>query len=406
MLATGRRIIIGTCAVMAGILGAVASANATPRAALAVVEVMSPGNPEHVDVRDGSFSAEIAIGGTSTTPADQSKLQNLKLGDELAVAVQKAFVAKGLTAYVTGTDPHPWPTASLQLSIDDTRYESRVEGKIGPNLLIRFRLYDGTTRDKLASDTYMYDMYAKTIGRNIIRPPEEFGFEKPEDLQAHPEVMLAAMRKGIDLIATQIVAQGATYVLALKKNHPTLYADVAGAFAVERAEAFAHTPPGTFEHLRTVEKGHGRLEIRQHWVLRDPALLAYLNPTDAWTDLASLGLIERQRHVGGATTTECHYYLLSAPLSAAAFATAARSHWGIENQVHWVLDVTFDEDTCRVRSGHAARNFAVVRHLALNLLRQNTRKGSIATKRFTAALDDTYLATILAGVAQIPQPVT
>ena len=240
--------------------------------------------------------------------------------------------------------------------------------------------------------------------------------EKSNEITAIPALLrvldLAGATVTIDAmgcqtaIATQIVAQGATYVLALKKNHPTLYADVAGAFAVERGEAFAHTPPGTFEHLRTVEKGHGRLEIRQHWVLRDPALLAYLNPTDAWTDLASLGLIERQRHVGGATTTECHYYLLSAPLSAAAFAAAARSHWGIENQVHWVLDVTFDEDACRVRSGHAARNFAVVRHLALNLLRQNTRTGSIATKRFTAALDDTYLATILAGVAQIPQPVT
>lgn len=205
MLSTGRQMIIAACTMTVGVLGTVMPASATPRAALAVVEVMAPGNPDHVAVRDGSFSTEIAIGGTSTAPADQAKLQNLKLGDELAVAVQKALVAKGLTAYVTGTDPHPWPTSSLQLSIDDTRYERRVEGKIGPNLLIRFRLYDGTTRDKLASDTYMYDMYAKTIGRNIIRPSDEYGFEKPEDLKAHPEVMLSAMRRGIDLIAAQIV---------------------------------------------------------------------------------------------------------------------------------------------------------------------------------------------------------
>lgn len=196
-------------------------------------------------------------------------------------------------------------------------------------------------------------------------------------------------------------------MLALKKNHPKLYADVAGAFAVERAAAFANTPPGTCEYLRTVEKGHGRLELRQHWVLRDPALLAYLNPTGTWTNLAAIGLIERQRRLGGTTTTECHYYLLSAPLAATAFAAAARDHWGIENRVHWVLDVAFHEDACRVRTGHAARNLAVARHLALNLLRQDTtRKGSLVTKRLTAALDDTYLTTILAGVAHPPQPVS
>jgi len=207
-------------------------------------------------------------------------------------------------------------------------------------------------------------------------------------------------------IASQIVTQGADYVLALKKNHPTLYADVAGAFAVERAEAFANTPAGTFAYLRTVEKDHGRLEIRQHWLLRDPALLAYRNPTNAWANLASIGLIERQRQIGGTRTSECHYYLLSTALSAAAFAAAARSHWGIENRVHWVLDVAFHEDACRVRIGHAARNLAVVRHLALHLLRQNARKGSLATKRFTAALDDTYLTTILAGVPAPPRLVS
>ncbi|MEQ1753303.1 MAG: hypothetical protein ABL973_04140 [Micropepsaceae bacterium] len=202
--------IVGAFVVMAAALGAAAPSYATPRAALAVVEVLAPGNPEQVEVRDGTFSTEIAIGGAATTPADQAKLQNLKLGDELAVAVQKALIAKGLSAYVTGTDPHPWPTSSLQLSIDDTRYERRLEGKIGPNLLIRFRLYDATSRDKLASDTYTYDMYAKTIGRTILRPPEEFGFDKPEDLTAHPEVVLAAMRRGLDMIAAQI----ATDILA------------------------------------------------------------------------------------------------------------------------------------------------------------------------------------------------
>lgn len=206
-------------------------------------------------------------------------------------------------------------------------------------------------------------------------------------------------------IATQIVGQGADYILALKKNHPTLHDEVAFTFAQERKEGFASTPAGAWEYFKTVEKDHGRLETRQHWVLHDPDVIAHLDPKRAWSQLQAIGLVVRQRQIGAQRTTEEHYYLLSAPLTAQAFAAAIRSHWGIENRVHWLLDVAFHEDACRVHTGHAARNFAVVRHLALNLLRQNaTRKGSIATKRFTAALDDTYLATILTGLASHHTP--
>ena len=128
-------------------------------------------------------------------------------------------------------------------------------------------------------------------------------------------------------------------------------------------------PPGTYDYRKTVEKGHGRLEIRQHWTLHDPAILAHLDPTGAWAHLRAIGLVERQRRVGERVTVECHHYLLSAPLSAQAFADAVRSHWGIENRVHWVLDVAFGEVAGGARVGHAARNLAVIRHLALNLLR-------------------------------------
>jgi predicted transposase YbfD/YdcC len=201
-------------------------------------------------------------------------------------------------------------------------------------------------------------------------------------------------------IAAQIVGQGADYVLALKDNHPTLHEEVRATFAQERRDGFALAPPGTHDHLQTVEKDHGRLEIRRHWTCHDPEVIAHLDPTGAWAHLRAIGLVERERHVGDRVTVERHHYLLSAPLSAAAFAAAVRSHWGIENRVHWVLDVTFGEDACRARAGHAARNLAVVRHLALNLLRQDaTRTGSIPTKRFAAALDDAYLTTILAGLA-------
>jgi len=229
--------------------------------------------------------------------------------------------------------------------------------------------------------------------------------EKSNEITAIPALLrvldLAGATVTIDAlgcqtaIAARIVAHGADYILALKKNHPTLHEEVEATFTRERKEAFADTPPGTWDYCKAVGKDHGRLETRQHWVLRDPGLLAYLNPTGAWANLHAIALVERQRQVGDhPPTCERHYYLLSAPLSAQAFAAGVRSHWGIENRVHWLLDVTFSEDACRVRAGHAARNFAVIRHLALNLLPQDaTRTGSLAKKRFTAARDDTYLST-------------
>lgn len=178
---------------------------ATPKAAIAVVEVLSAANPEQLALRDASSSSEIAL-----AKAQGSGLETVKLGDELSLAVKDALKAKGIVAYVAGDQNHPWPTSSLQLSIDETRYERRLEGKIGPNLQVRFRLYDSNSRDRLVGDTYVYDMYAKTIGRSIVRPPAEFGFEKYEELKSHHDIMLAALRKGVDMIADQI----ATDILA------------------------------------------------------------------------------------------------------------------------------------------------------------------------------------------------
>jgi len=202
-------------------------------------------------------------------------------------------------------------------------------------------------------------------------------------------------------IAAQLVAQQADYVLALKDNHPTLHQEVADAFAAARASAFADYAPADHDHWATVEKDHGRLEKRRYWTIRDPALIAYLNQGNAWAGLRAVGLVERERRVGATVTVEVRHYLLSGPGDAAAFGHAVRSHWGIENRVHWVLDVAFREDESRVRVGDGAANLAVLRHFALNLLRQErTAKGSIATKRFRAALDEAYLLTVLAGLHQ------
>ncbi len=208
-------------------------------------------------------------------------------------------------------------------------------------------------------------------------------------------------------IAAQIVEQGGDYVLALKDNQPTLHQEVQHTFAQARADDFAVYAPTDYDYARTVDSDHGRLEIRRHWTLYDPELLAHLDPEGRWAQLRGIGLVEAERQVGATVTVEQRYYLLSAPLRAAAFGQAVRSHWGIENRVHWVLDVSFHEDACRVRTDHGPQNLAVLRHLALNLLRrERTRKGSIATKRFTAALDETYLARVLAGVADFQPSVT
>ncbi len=205
-------------------------------------------------------------------------------------------------------------------------------------------------------------------------------------------------------IAAQVVGQGADYALALKGNHPTLHAEVAAAFAAARATGFADYAPADHDRCETVEKDHGRRETRRYWTIRDPALIAYLNQGGAWAGLGAIGLVESVRRVGETVTTEARHYLLSGAGEAAAFAHAVRSHWGIENRVHWVLDVTFREDASRVRAGDGAENLAVLRHFALNLLRQErTTTGSIATKRFRAALDAGYLALVLAGLP-VPPP--
>jgi predicted transposase YbfD/YdcC len=201
-------------------------------------------------------------------------------------------------------------------------------------------------------------------------------------------------------IAAQIVEQGADYVLALKDNHEKLHDRVRRAFADADAAAGTTLPLADLVPHTTHDKGHGRIEQRRCLAIGDPDYLAFIDPDRAWPRLKSVVLIESTRRSGTTVSTEARHYLSSLPADAKPLSAAIRSHWGIENRLHWVLDVAFREDDCRVRVGHAPENLAIVRHFALNLLRREpSRRASVATKRLCAALDDSYLRSVLNGLS-------
>ena len=201
-------------------------------------------------------------------------------------------------------------------------------------------------------------------------------------------------------IAQQIVGQGAEYVLTLKDNHPTLRERVRLAFADARQAAGTALLLADRAPAATHDRAHGRAETRRCLAIGDPQYLAYIDPEGRWPNLRSVVLIESTRRIGHEFTTEDRYYLASLPADAAHLADVIRSHWGIENRLHWVLDVAFREDHNRVRDGHAPENLAILRHFALNLLRQDRSvRGSVPTKRLRAALNDGYLRSLLAGLS-------
>jgi predicted transposase YbfD/YdcC len=195
-------------------------------------------------------------------------------------------------------------------------------------------------------------------------------------------------------IAQQILNQQAQYVLALKGNQGTLATDVQDSFEQAERTQFAEVDYTIDERL---EKGHGRIERRRATVITDEAVLEWIQQAHAWPGLQAIGRVESERRFpSGACSQETRYYLLSAPLLASRFQATVRGHWGIENQVHWVLDMAFLEDQSRVRVGHGAENLTVLRRLAVNILRQDqSSRMGIKARRMKAAWDLSYLLHLL-----------
>jgi len=193
-------------------------------------------------------------------------------------------------------------------------------------------------------------------------------------------------------IAQAIRDEKAYYVLRVKDNQGHLHQDIQDWFAHADNVPFAERQSS---YAETINKGHGRIEIRRCWAISDPRAFEYLRQYEDWADLQTIVRVQRERRLPGKTEIDTAYYISSLPAEAEPLLAATRFHWAVENSLHWVLDVIFREDDTRVRVGHAAHNMAILRQLALNIIKKDSSKGSIRTKRFKAGLDVAFLEKLL-----------
>lgn len=229
--------------------------------------------------------------------------------------------------------------------------------------------------------------------------------DKSNEITAIPQLLkvleLAGCIVVVDAIGTQtkiaktIIDQGADYILAVKENQGHLYEDIHDLFEDDWKYNFKGAP---YRYAKTVNKDHGRIEIRQCWSISDPEYLANIRDLDRWKGVKSLVMILSERQIGEKREVQDRYYISSLESDAKKILQAKRSYWGIENCLHWVLDIAFNEDHSRVRKDHAPQNFSILRHMALNLLKlETTVKAGIKAKRLKCGWDTDYLLKVLAG---------
>ena len=196
-------------------------------------------------------------------------------------------------------------------------------------------------------------------------------------------------------IAQQITEGEADYVLAVKENQGQLYDSIQDLFVGAEALGFDGTP---YDYAQTLDKGHGRVERRECWVIADQDCLDYLDPQGLWPQLKAAVKVVGHRQTTADCTSQPRYYISSLAGSAEQLLAAIRGHWSIENSLHWTLDVTFREDQCRVRKDHGPQNMNILRQIGHNLLKnEKTLKVGIQGKRLNAGWDEDYLLKVLLG---------
>lgn len=196
-------------------------------------------------------------------------------------------------------------------------------------------------------------------------------------------------------IAQAIRDEHADYLLRVKDNQSHLLQDLQDWFAYADQVGFQGM---LYDYHQTIHKDHGRIEIRQCWTVADPLAFEYIRQYEGWADLQTIVRVQRERRLLDKVEQDTAYYISSLPPQAPPILDATRLHWGVEDSLHWVMDVIFREDDSRVRRHHSPQNFAVLRQIALNILKQDGSKGSLRQKRYRAALDDAFLLQLLTQI--------